>query len=345
MLACVGISHQTAPQGKLEQVFLSEQEIRLLLPELKSLGIAEGVLHSSPSRTELYAFSDKVEILTDAMIYFLRKKKAIEATVPSTDFISLTGLPVIEHLFSVVTGIDSMIVGDNRVLGELRAGFTLAQESGASGPVMRKLFDAAFRCSSKACATTAISEGAISVSGAAVDLAQHIFDELKRKTTLIIGSGETVQSMAQSLKERGIGALYVTHISAEKAVALAKSLGGVPIPFETFRDQLPGIDIVLSSLQGAPFVLSKQDMKKGERSRTRSALLLIDLGMPRNIDPFVTELEQVFLYDLDTLNILVGENISRRRHEVPQVQRIISEEIARMERSGEPWNLLRQSHP
>jgi len=327
----------------LEEAFFSEAEVRAVLPELKSLGISQGVLVSSFDRTELYAYSDQVDLLCDSLVYFLRKKKSIETKVPATNFFSMYGTHVAEHLFNVATGLDSMIVGDNHVLAQIRAGFELARQAGVAGPVMKKLFDTALRGSERACDTTAISEGAISVSNAAVELAQHIFDDLKRKTTLVIGTGETVQLMAQYLKERGIGVLYATHSTAEKAETLANTLGGVAIPFEVFRDELPNIDIVLSSLQAAPFILSKQDIKNAERIRTRGTLLLIDLGMPHNIDPFATELEQVFLYDLDTLATLVGENISRRRAELPRVQAIIAEELARLERSGKPWNLLKQS--
>jgi glutamyl-tRNA reductase len=325
----------------LEEVSFSPEEVRAIYPELKSLGLSEGVLFSSPSRTELYAYSDQVDLLADSLIYFLRKKKSIEAKVPATNFFSLNSAGVVEHLFNVATGIDSMIVGDNQVLPHIQSGFELAHVSGAAGPVMKKLFDTVLKCSEKACRTTAISEGAISVSTAAVELAQHIFDELKRKTTLIIGSGETVQQMGQHLKDRGIGALYVTHSSADKAETLSKALGGTPIPFGVFRERLSSVDIVLSSLQGAPFILSKLDIRNAERSRTRGTLLMIDLGMPRNIDPFATELEQTFLYDLDTLTILVGENISRRRAEIPRVQAIISEQLRRLESSGKPWSLLK----
>ena len=327
----------------LEEAFFSPEEVRAVFPELKSLGLSEGVLFSSPSRTELYAYSDQVDLLVDSLIYFLRKRRSIETKVPAANFFSLNGGNVAEHLFNVATGMDSMIVGDNQVLAQIRTGFELAHQAHVAGPVMKKLFDTALKCSEKACSATAISEGAISVSNAAVELAQHIFDELKRKTILIIGSGETVQQMGQHLKDRGIGSLYVTHSSADKAEVLSRTLGGMPIPFDVFRERLAGVDIVLSSLQAAPFILSKQDIRNAERSRTRGTLLLIDLGMPRNIDPFATELEQTFLYDLDTLTILVGENISRRRAEIPRVQAIIAEGLHRLEVSGKPWSLLKQS--
>jgi glutamyl-tRNA reductase len=343
MLACVGISHHTAPAGMLEEFFFSEAETRAVFPQLISLGISEGVLFSSPGRTELYVFSEQVELLADSMNYFLRKKRPIEAKVSAANFFSLNGRNVIEHLLNVATGMDSMIVGDNHVLAQMRSGFELARQAGVVGPVMEQLFGSAFKCSEKALSGTTVSEGAISVSRAAVELAQHIFDNLKRKTALILGSGETVQQMGQDLKDRGIGALYVTHASPEKANILATTLGGLPIPYDVFRERLPSVDIVLSSLQSAPFILSKQDIKNAERSRTRGTLLLIDLGMPRNIDPFATELEQVFLYDLDTLTILVGENITRRRAEIPRVQSILAEELKRLERSGKPWSLLMQS--
>jgi glutamyl-tRNA reductase len=327
----------------LEKSFLAETEVRSIAPELTSLGISEAVLFSSPNRTELYAYSEKVDLLADAMVYFLRKKKSIEESVPAANFYSLNGSSAIEHLFHVAAGLDSMIVGDNQLLTQVRVGLDLALTVGVAGPILKKLFDSALKCSERVCATTGISEGAISVSSSAVELAQHIFDNLKRKTTLVIGSGETVQQMAHNLKDRGIGAIYTTHTSAEKAESFARSLGGTSTPFNVFRERLPGIDIVLASLQSAPFILSKQDIKNADRGRTRGTLLLIDLGTPRNIDPFATELEQVFLYDLNTLTILVGENISRRREEVPRVLAIIAEELVRLERSGKPWSLFKHA--
>jgi glutamyl-tRNA reductase len=329
----------------LEKAFLAEAEIRAALTELMSLGISEGVLLSSPLRSELYVYTDQVDLPANALISILRRKKSIDEPPPSSSFFSLYGINVINHLFSVATGLDSMIVGDNQPLAQVREGIELSEAVGVGGPVLKKLFDSALKCSERACSTTAVSEGAISVSSAAAELAQHIFDELKRKTALIIGSGETVQQMAQNLKDRGIGAIYTTHTSSEKSDAFAKTLGGTPIPFEAFRERLPGIDIVITSLQSAPFILSKQDIKSADRGRTRGTLLLIDLGTPHNIDPFATELEQVFLYDLDTLTILVGENISRRRGEIPRVQAIIAEEITRLERSGKPWSILKQPQP
>ncbi len=326
----------------LEKVCFAEEEARALYPELRSLGISEGVLLSSPGRTELYVYSDQVDLLADSLIYFLRKRRSIEASVPATSFFSLSGSKVAEHLLEVATGLDSMIVGDNHMLAQMKVDFEQARQFGAAGPVMKELFETAVTCSEKVCRTTAVSEGAISVSSAAVELAQHIFDELKRKTALIIGSGETVQQMGQYLKEKGIGALYVSHSSSEKAETLAKALGGVIIPYPAFRERLPNIDIVFLSLQSAPFILSKHDLQSSERTRTRSTLLLVDLGMPRNVDPFATELEQVFLYDLDALTALVGENISRRRAEIPRVQAVIADELARL-KAGRPWSLLTQS--
>ena len=322
-----------------EQVFLTEAEVRALLPELKTLGISEGVIFSSPGRTELYAYSEQVSVLPDSLIFFLLKQKDLKEKIPTKNFFSLQGKDVIEHLYSLAAGIDSMIVGDNQVLVPIQRGFELARETGVAGPTISKLFDAAVKCSGKARSRTKISEGAISVSHAAVELAEHIFDELKRKTVLIIGSGETVQQAAQHLMERGIGTVYTTHSVAEKAANMAKSLGGTAFPFDGFRERLPSVDIVLSSLQSAPFILSKEDIK---RVRPRGTILLVDLGMPRNIDPFATELEQVFVYDLDTLNILVGENIARRRAEVPRVQSIITDELARLRRSGKPWSLFQE---
>lgn len=336
-LACVGISHLTAPLGMREQLWFSDQEILAALPQVKALGFTESVLISTPSRTELYASSDQTELTTDSLIEFLRHQKHVQENVPAGHFFSHAGRGAAEHLFSLAAGIDSMIVGDVEILTQVKASCTLAQSIGAAGPLMKKLFESAFRCSDRSRSETMVSEGAISVSHAAVELAQHIFDELNRKKALIIGGGETVQLTAQRLLERGIGLLYVTHPVAERAENLAKSLSGIPLTFDTFREKLSDIDIVLSSLQAAPFVLATQDIKKVGKGQRSSTLFLIDLGTPRNIDPFAKELEQVFLYDLDTLNVLVSENIARRRAEVPKTQSIIAEELSRLTRSMKLW--------
>ena len=173
-------------------------------------------------------------------------------------------------------------------------------------------------------------DGAISVSSAAVELAQRIFDDLTQRRALIIGAGETAQMTARLLHAKGIGSLAITHKNPERASQLAATVGGTTIPFDAFRELLPGIDIIIASLQSEPHILTSRSIKEVGKSRHGQTLFLIDCGIPHNIDPFAGELENVFLYDLDTLNLMVSESIAQRRAHAPDVEAIVQEELKRL---------------
>ena len=340
-LVCVGISHHTAPLEMRERLWFSPEEIRAALPHLKSLGFSECVLYSTCNRTELYAFSENSEGHSDSLIDFLRSQKGATESVPASHFFSHSSNGAAEHLFRVTSGIDSMIVGDVQILAQVKEGYTLAQESGTAAFFMNKLFQQAFHVGKRARSESLISEGAISVSYAAVELAQRIFDDLSRKKALIIGAGETAQLTAKHLVGHGIGSLFITNRTADRAENLAKMFGGTTIPFDTFCDRLSDIDIIISSVQSDHHVLTAKDIRLIDKGRHRGTLFLIDLGVPRNIDPFAKELENVFLYDLDSLNIMVSENIARRRAEVPKIQSIIQDELTGLSN----WHLSLEATP
>jgi glutamyl-tRNA reductase len=329
-LVCAGISHNTAPLEIRERLWFSPAEIRAALPRLRPLGFSECVLFSTHNRTELYALSDHEDPQSDVLIDFLRTQKQVKDTIPASHFFTHVSSSAAEHLFRVAAGIDSMIVGDVKVLAQVKEGYTLAQESGTAGFFVDKLFQLAFHVGNRARSESLISEGAISVSDAAVELAQRIFDDLSRKKALIIGTGETVQLTAKHLVEKGIGSLFITNKAAERSETLAKLVGGTAISFDTFCERLSEIDIIISSVQLDRHVLSAKDIRAIDKGRRRGTLFIIDLGVPRTIDPFAKEIEGVFLYDLDSLNIMVSENITRRRNEVPKVQAIIASELAEL---------------
>lgn len=315
-----------------ERLWFSPAEILVALPHVKSLGLSECVLFSAGGRTEFYAFSDHVVPGTDVLIDFLRTQKQVKEAVPASHFFSFSSYAAAEHLFRVACGIDSMIVGDGQILAVVKEGLALAQESGTAGYFLNRLFQQAFHVGERALSESLISDGAITVSDAAVELAQRIFDDLSRKKALIIGSGETAQLTAKHLLSRGIGSLMFTNKTAERADNLAKTVGGMAIPFETFRDRLNEIDIIISSVQSSGHILSAKEVREIDKGRHRGTLFIIDLGVPRTIDPFAREIENVFVYDLDTLNKMVGENIARRRGELPKIQAIIEAELADLSR-------------
>ena len=327
---CVGISHQTAPTALRAQLQFSAEEIRAALPSIRSLGLSECVLFSSADRTELYAAGNESAPSVDVLVKFLSSEKCRESSIPTTSFFSLKGDDAAEHLLRVATGLDSMIIGDMDAISAIREGRSIAQEANTTGFLLEQIFAAALNAHDQSTSQTLIAEGAVSVSSAAVELAQRIFDDLTQRRALIIGAGETAQITAKLLRAQSIGSLAITHKIPERSAQLAASVGGAAVPFATFRELLPKIDIIIASLQSEPHVLTSRDIKEVEKSRHGQTLFLIDCGIPHNIDPFAGELENVFLYDLDTLNLMVGENIARRRAHVPDVEAIVREELKRL---------------
>lgn len=340
-LVCIGISHHTAPLELREKLWYSNEEILTALPLLKAQGFTECVLFSTCNRTELYAYADDAHARVESLKQFLLKQKSAEGTIQPAHLFSFAGQAVVEHLFKVAAGIDSMIMGDVQILAQIKSGFSLANQSTTAGFFMNKLFQSAFHVGKRSRSETHISEGAISVSYAAVELAQHIFDNLRKKSALVIGAGDTAQLTAKHLTGKGIGNLFITNRTAERAEALAKMVGGRAIPFNTFSEKLSDIDIIISSVQSEQYVLNRTDIEKIIRNRHTSALFLIDIGVPRNIDPAAKNVDNVFLYDLDSLNVMVNENIEKRKGEIPKIQDIISKEVGELER----WNSSLQATP
>jgi glutamyl-tRNA reductase len=220
-------------------------------------------------------------------------------------FFSFFASGAAEHLFHVASGVDSLVVGDVQILTQVKDGYSLAHDGGTAGFFMNKLFQSAFHVGKRARSETQISEGAISVSYAAVELAERSFDNLHRKKALVIGAGDTAQLTAEHLLEKGLGTLFIANRTAERSEQLAKMVGGKTLPFESFRDRLGELDIIVSSVQTDRYVLTADDIAKINKGRHSGALFLIDIGMPRNIDPPAKDLENVFLYDIDSLTVMV----------------------------------------
>lgn len=340
-LVCIGISHHSAPLELREKLWYSDEEILAALPLLKQQGFSECVLFSTCNRTELYAYADNADSRVESLKQFLLKQKSVEANIQPFHLFSYVAQAAVEHLFKVAAGIDSMIMGDVQILAQIKSGFSLANQSMTAGFFMNKLFQSAFHVGKRSRSESHISEGAISVSYAAVELAQHIFEDLRKKSALVIGAGDTAQLTAKHLKGKEIGNLFITNRTTERAEALAKMVGGSMIPFDVFSERLSDIDIIISSVQSDKYVLNRTDIEKIIGNRHTSALFLIDIGVPRNIDPAAKNLDNVFLYDLDNLNVMVNENIEKRKDEVPKIQNIISEEVTELER----WNSSLQATP
>jgi len=223
--------------------------------------------------------------------------------------------------------LDSMMLGETQILGQVKDAYEQAQRAGAAGTYLGELFRRAIKVGKRARSETAISKGAMSVGGAAVELAKHIFANLQTCTVLLIGAGKMGTDTAKSLVQAGAKQLLVCNRTLSRAQELALKLNGQVVPFEELQENLPRADIVIASTGAQQFILTKQMVSEAVKQRRYRPLFLIDIAVPRNIDPKVGELDNVFLFDIDDLEQVVREFLEERRKEVPKVEALIEHEL------------------
>ncbi|MEJ2104269.1 MAG: glutamyl-tRNA reductase [Ignavibacteriaceae bacterium] len=325
-LISISINHRTAPVELREAVYLKEDEIQPFINLAKENQLKEGLILSTCNRTEIFCIPGKEDLTHDKIQGLLLKYKTAQ-NISEENFQKYFSRDAVEHLFSVATGIDSLLIGDNQVFKQVKDSFQLAEENHFAGYIMHRIFDAAIRTGKRAISETAISEGAVTVSYAAVQLTEKIFSNLNKKTALVIGAGETGEIAAKHLSERGIGSLYVTNRTQEKAEKLAQRLNAKVIPFSEFRDSIHKYDIIISATSAPEILIPKEDVKNALKKRNNNPMILMDIAIPRDIDPATKEIDYVFYHDLDSLNIIVEQNLAKRKSEIPKVKKIIEEEL------------------
>lgn len=325
-LFAISINHRTAPVELREALHLSENEIRTFIEQTKDNAFAEGIIISTCNRTEIYAIpnNDKIS-LTDLQDLIRKYKSNFE--VKNENFQQFVSRESIEHLFRVACGIDSLLIGDNQIFKQVKTAFQISEEMGFAGVLIRRVIDAATRVGKRAINETAISEGAVTVSYAAVQLIEKIFSNLQKKSALIIGTGETGEIAAKHLHDRGIGRLALTNRTFDKAEKLAAELNTAVFPFSNFKDHLYKFDIIISATSAEGLILTKQDIENAMKKRNYSPMVLMDIAIPRDIEPLSKKIDYVFYHDIDSLNIIVEQNLSKRKNEIPKVEKIIQEEL------------------
>ena len=322
----VGTNHKFAPVEVREKVAFAEEKLPEAYNYFRAQGIDEIVLLSTCNRTEVYTATQEK----------LPEKKVLKL------WLSFFGLPEDElegrfyayrdqeaawHLFRVACGLDSMMLGETQILGQVKDAYEQAQRAGAAGTYLGELFRRAIKVGKRARSETAISKGAMSVGGAAVELAKHIFANLQTCTVLLIGAGKMGTDTAKSLVQAGAKQLLVCNRTLSRAQELALKLNGQVVPFEELQENLPRADIVIASTGAQQFILTKQMVSEAVKQRRYRPLFLIDIAVPRNIDPKVGELDNVFLFDIDDLEQVVREFLEERRKEVPKVEALIEHEL------------------
>lgn len=324
----IGISHKTASIEKREKFSFNSENISGVLNDINRIsGIRSCVVLSTCNRTEIYAYINKPfeEVCERVNQYVLDRSGADKDFLKY--FYYLEGTGVIEHLFNVTCGLDSMIIGEPQIFGQVKSAYALACDNKCTNPATNRLFHHAFQVGKQIRNVTSIGEGAVSIGSAAVILAIQIFGSLKKRTVLLVGAGKIGKLCAKQLTESGIERLYITNRTAEHADALAKELSGEVIPFEKMDEMYEKADIIITSITSSTPLITKNNLVNHIDKRNGEPLSLIDLGVPRNIDPEAAKIENTHLFNVDDLEDVTLDNRDRRKNEAEKARKIIKKEV------------------
>jgi glutamyl-tRNA reductase len=331
-LIVVGLSHKTAPVEIRERLAVPESRLGEALTRLCSYpGVKEGILLSTCNRVEVYSVVDDVEAGYGRIQEFLADTHLSLSSEQLTPHLYWhTGDRAIGHLFRVAASLDSMIIGESQILGQLKDAFEVALAHKTTGVIMNKVVKKAISVAKRVRTETKISEMAVSVSYAAVELAKKIFSDLHEKTVLLVGAGEMAKLAARHLIAHGVGHVRITTRTPQHAVDLADKFGGTAVPFDQFKDDMASADIVLVSTGAAHYLVGAEDVHRAVEERMNRPMFLIDISVPRNIDPAVRHVDNAFLFDIDDLKHRVEQNRAERVQEAEKAERMVLEEVTTM---------------
>ncbi|MFO1465955.1 MAG: glutamyl-tRNA reductase [Steroidobacteraceae bacterium] len=322
----LGINHRTAPVAIREQVAFDEQHLPQALRALtREAGIAEAVILSTCNRTEVY-WSGTAS--GDELIRWLGQSRPSEHDL-STSLYLHEEQAAVEHVFRVASGLDSMMLGESQILGQLKDAYRAAQEAGSTGPSLHKLFQASFSTAKRIRTETRIGANAVSIASASVSLARRVFADLGEHTALLIGAGEMIALTARHIATQGVNRLLIANRTLARAQELAGEVHGAAVPLSDLGTHLPLADIVISCT-ASPVPIITQDMARNAlRVRRRRPVFMVDLAVPRDIEPDVADLEDIYLFTIDDLQQVVAENRQQRASEADAAHALIAEEVAR----------------
>lgn len=345
-IVVLGLNHRTAPVTLRERFAFSEARVPAAMEQIRSSGIAEEVvILSTCNRVEIYA-STRLEVRAafEDLQEFLVKLH--DYRDPLNDELYRHGEPhSIEHLFRVASGMDSMVLGETEVLGQLKKAYDLALQHKHTGPVLNKAFQKAFNVAKYIRTETGIQRGSVSVASVAVELAEKIFDKLSERTVMVIGAGDTSEKTARALLSRGAKSVLVSNRTFERADEMARALGGRAVRFEDWDKEFAGIDIVISSTSAPHYILDRARLAPLMDLRRNRPLLLIDIAVPRDIEPEVNFLENVYLYNVDDLQTLADDSMRQRKDELARCEAIIREKAKSLLETRRPPGINSPAQP
>ena len=327
-LIVVGLNHKSAPVEIREKLAFSDRHMEEALRRLvEYTHLSESVILSTCNRVEIYARAQHKERGIENIKNFLCDYHQISHSQIDEHFYSYANEETVEHLFKVSASLDSMVVGEPQILGQVKDAYSKAKSIRATGMLLNQLFERAFNAAKKVRAETSIAENAVSISYAAVELAKKIFDTLEDKAVMLLGAGEMSELAARHLVNSGVKTVMVSNRTFDRAVELARELKGNAIRFENFPDELVRTDIVISSTGAPHFIIKKEDVETALHRRKNRPMFFIDIAVPRDIDPAVNDIENVYLYDIDDLEGVIESNKKEREKEAEKAMTIVKKEV------------------
>ncbi len=332
-LFVVGISWRTASVAVREKLAFREDELADALRTMKQQvpEVAEALLVSTCNRVEIYGVAKPGQDATGAVRKFVAENRGQKPTEVADVLYDYRGDAAIRHVFRVASALDSLVLGEAQILGQLKAAFGVAGTAGASGPVLGRCLERAFGVAKRVRTETTIARGASNVSTVAVDLAHRVFGDLSGKSVLVVGAGKMSTLAARHLYTSGAKHIVVTNRSPEKAEALAAEIDGIARPWEQLTDLLVEADVVISSTGAREPILTKPLFKKVTKARRYRQMVVIDIAVPRDAEPVIGEMENVFLYDIDDLEKVVASNLAERAKAAEHAGKIVEHEAGQFE--------------
>jgi len=337
----VGLNHTTAPVAVRERLAFSDATLAEALAHFRPPEVQELVILSTCNRVEMYMQTSDVDASVASAVAFVAACHAVPPTQFTPHLYQWTELEAVRHLFRVAASLDSLVLGEPQILGQVKAAYLAAQAAGRTGMIFSQLFERALRMAKTIRTETGISDHAVSVSYAAVELAKKIFESLQQRTVMVLGAGDTAELAARHLVSQGVTRVFIANRTSERAFLLAQALQAKAIPWEAFPEHLAYTDIVISSTSAPHPIIAPAMVREALRARRSRPMFFIDIAVPRDVDPAVNTLENVFLYDIDDLHNVVQENRRERQHEALAAEALIWQEVQQFQQ----WLAVRDAVP
>jgi glutamyl-tRNA reductase len=321
-----GLNHKTAPLDVRERVAFSKEQLAEALPLLKER-VGECILLSTCNRTEIYASAEKPAGAAADIRRFVADYHSLDRESVNAQFEDRTDIDAVRHLFRVSSGLDSMILGESEILGQVRGAMTVAGECHTLGALVSRLFHRAIRTGRRVRQETGLGRNALSAGYVAVKLAQRVLGDLGELRVLLIGAGEAGQLVARALRASGAGDLMIANRTAARGLELAESLDGTAVPFQEVGSWLENVDVAITAIEADEFLLTREGISAATQRRNGRAMFLFDLAVPRNIEPDAASVDNVSLFNIDDLSSMVEDNRAERREAAAEAEKIVEEEI------------------